>query len=269
MRFASLIFNVYITNQIGTEAVGVFSLVMTVYLFFVTISTAGLNTAVAVIVSGKFATNKDKIAIKTMRTCIFFSILLGMFSGVLIIFFSNFITKNCLHNMVSSKPLFYIAFGLPFIAMSSCITNYFTAIRKAYKNAISQVFEFFIKMVATIILLKFNIDKGIEYICISLILADVISEICSFCLIFILYLTDIRIKNLDNVHTFGQRLNVIKIAFPVALTSYIRSGLSTIKQLIIPTQLEKSGLSCGTALSKYGIINRYGNAYHYISNSFN
>ena len=47
----------------------------------------------------------------------------------------------------------------------------------------------------------------------------------------------------------------MKIAFPVAITSYIRSGLSTLKQLIIPTQLEKSGLSCSNALSKYGIIN--------------
>ena len=39
------------------------------------------------------------------------------------------------------------------------------------------------------------------------------------------------------------------------MTSYIRSGLSTLNQLIIPTQLEKSGLSCKSSLSKYGIIN--------------
>ena len=49
--------------------------------------------------------------------------------------------------------------------------------------------------------------------------------------------------------------NILKIAFPVAVTSYIRSGLSTLKQLIIPTQLEKSGISCSRALSQYGMIN--------------
>lgn len=255
MKFAALIFNIYISNQIGSEAVGVFSLVMAVYLFFITVATSGLNIAVTVIVSEKFATNKDNIAIKAIRTCIFFSLLLGIAAGGLILLFSGFITDKCLHNMVSSKPLFYIAIGLPFIAMSSCINSYFTSVRKAYKNAITQVFEFTIKMFATVILLKINISKGVEYICIALILADVISEICSFTLIFILYIIDIRLKKLSNVRSFGQRINILKIAFPVAITSYIRSGLSTLKQLIIPTQLEKSGLSCNNALSKYGIIN--------------
>lgn len=255
MKFAALIFNIYISNQIGSEAVGVFSLVMAVYLFFITVATSGLNIAVTVIVSEKFALNKNQQAIKAIRTCIFFSLLLGIAAGGLILLFSNFITSKCLHNMVSSRPLFYIAIGLPFIAMSSCISSYFTTIRKAYKNAISQVFEFTIKMFATIILLKINISNGVEAICISLILADVISEICSFTLIFILYIIDIRLKKLENVRSFGQRFNILKIAFPVAVTSYIRSGLSTLKQLIIPTQLEKSGISCSRALSQYGMIN--------------
>ena len=255
IKFAALIFNIYISNQIGSEAVGVFSLVMAVYLFFITVATSGLNIAVTVIVSEKFALNKNKQAIKAIRTCIFFSLLLGIAAGGLILLFSNFITSKCLHNMVSSRPLFYIAIGLPFIAMSSCISSYFTTIRKAYKNAISQVFEFTIKMFATIILLKINITNGVEAVCISLILADVISEVCSFTLIFILYIIDIRLKKLEDIRSFGQRINILKIAFPVAVTSYIRSGLSTLKQLIIPTQLEKSGISCSRALSQYGMIN--------------
>lgn len=255
MKFAALIFNIYISNQIGSEAVGVFSLVMAVYLFFITVATSGLNIAVTVIVSEKFALNKNQQAIKAIRTCIFFSLLLGIAAGGLILLFSNFITSKCLHNMVSSRPLFYIAIGLPFIAMSSCISSYFTTVRKAYKNAISQVFEFTIKMFATIILLKINISNGVEAVCISLILADVISEVCSFTLIFILYIIDIRLKKLEDVRSFGQRFNILKIAFPVAVTSYIRSGLSTLKQLIIPTQLEKSGISCSRALSQYGMIN--------------
>lgn len=255
MKFAALIFNIYISNQIGSEAVGIFSLVMAVYLFFITVATSGLNIAVTVIVSEKFALNKNKQAIKAIRTCIFFSLILGITAGGLILLFSDFITNKCLHNMVSSKPLFYIAIGLPFIAMSSCINSYFTSIRKAYKNAITQVFEFTIKMIATIILLKINIANGVEAICISLILADVISEVCSFTLILILYIIDIKLKKLEEVRSFGQRLNILKIAFPVAITSYIRSGLSTLKQLIIPTRLEKSGISCSNALSQYGMIN--------------
>lgn len=255
MRFITLIFNVFISNKIGSEALGVFSLVMSVYLFFITVATSGLSVAATVIVPEKFALQKDKIAIKAIRSCILFSLLLGLNAGLLLILFSNSIVRICLHNMVSTKVLFFIAIGLPFIAMSACITAYFTAIRKAYKNAISQVFEFIIKFIFTILLLNINISKGVEAVCISLILADVISEVCSFTFIFILYKFDIKKKHLNNIHSFAQKTNIIKIAFPVAITSYIRSGLSTLKQLIIPTQLEKSGMSCATALSKYGILN--------------
>lgn len=255
MRFVTLVFNIYISNKIGSEAVGIFSLVMAVYLFFITVATSGLNIAVTCIVSEKFALENKKTGIKAVRTCIFFSLLLGVVAGILIIIFSNFITSVCLHNRVSSKPLFYIAIGLPFIAMSACINAYFNSVRKAYKNAISQIFEFVIKFIATLILLQINIKNGVELVCISLILADVISEVCSFILIYILYKLDIRKKKLDDVRSFGEKTNIVKIAAPVAITSYIRSGLSTLKQLIIPTQLEKSGLSCSESLSKYGIVN--------------
>ena len=41
---------------------------------------------------------------------------------------------------------------------------------------------------------------------------------------------------------------------PISLTSYIRSGLSTFKQLLIPSSLEKNGLNCDKALADYGTI---------------
>lgn len=42
---------------------------------------------------------------------------------------------------------------------------------------------------------------------------------------------------------------------PVAITSIIRSGLSTLKQLLIPLRLEKHTHSASLALSQYGLIN--------------
>lgn len=41
---------------------------------------------------------------------------------------------------------------------------------------------------------------------------------------------------------------------PVATTSYIKSGLSTLKHLIIPSSLEKNGFDCDKALAEYGTI---------------
>lgn len=48
---------------------------------------------------------------------------------------------------------------------------------------------------------------------------------------------------------------IFTIATPVAFTSFIRSGLSTLKQIIIPLSFEKGKLDCKKALSLYGEIN--------------
>ena len=97
----------------------------------------------------------------------------------------------------------------------------------------------------------------IDYACFSLILADVISEITSFLHLYYLYVRDkrgtlveSRYKDLDS---YNKR--ILRITIPVALTSYLRSGLSTVKQLIIPYSLQKSGMNSSNSLIAYGIVN--------------
>ena len=48
---------------------------------------------------------------------------------------------------------------------------------------------------------------------------------------------------------------ILRITIPVALTSYLRSGLNTIKQLIIPSSLQRSGMNTSNSLIAYGIVN--------------
>lgn len=253
MRFVSLGFNVYLSNKLGAESIGVFTLIMSVYLFFVTIATSGLSMVITCIVSENLEKNDKKLAYQNVKTSIGLSLALGISSGILIIVFSDFITTICLHNLVSKKILFFIAIGLPFIAMSSCINGYFSAVRKSYKTAFVQCFELIFKIVITVLLLPNSIFKGIESICITLILSDVIAEIVSFSLIYICYIYEKK-RNFPFSCRCGNLKKIISQSFPVALTAYIRSGLSTLKQILIPNRLEKSGLSHSISFASYGVI---------------
>ena len=58
MRGAGLIFNIYVANKVGQEAIGVFSLVMSVYTFAITFATSGLGLACTCIVSEEFEKKK-------------------------------------------------------------------------------------------------------------------------------------------------------------------------------------------------------------------
>ena len=53
-RGAGLIFNIYIANQVGSTAIGIFSLIMSVYNFAITVATSGLSISCTCIVSEEF-----------------------------------------------------------------------------------------------------------------------------------------------------------------------------------------------------------------------
>ena len=45
LRGIGLIFNIYVANKVGSEAIGIFSLIMSVYSFAITIATSGIGIA--------------------------------------------------------------------------------------------------------------------------------------------------------------------------------------------------------------------------------
>jgi len=255
MRSISMVFSLYVSNKIGSEAIGIFSLVMSVYIFLVTIATSGIGIACTCIVSEQFANGNFVNGLKAVKCCVLFALLLGLGCGFFVLMCSNIISNIWLKSVISSKPIFLISIGLPFISISSVLNGYLSAVRKAYKSAFAQGFELFIKIIVTIVLLNFYAHKSVESICICLIGADVISEICSFILLFILYTKDKMKYTKRTIRSISFKKNIFKIAFPVSATSCIRSGLSTLKQFIIPNRLALFGLTYSMALSEYGKIN--------------
>lgn len=269
LRGIGLLFNIYVANKVGSEAIGIFSLLMSVYSFAITVATSGIGIACTCIVSEEFAKKNYENGLKAVKTSIIFAILLGISSSILIILFAPLISSTWLKNSVSEIPIYLISLGLPLISVSSVIGGYFSSVEKPYKSAISQILETSVKIIATIYLLYMNPSKDVESICISLILADVISEIFSFSLNILFYKIDKQKYISKRSLPIQMKKKIFTIAFPISITSCIRSGLSSLKQFLIPIRLELSGISYSLAVSNYGLINRYGYACDYVCQCFN
>lgn len=189
--------------------------------------------------------------------CILISLIFGTIAGIIFSINSSFITRTAFHGKVGSSIVYLISVALPMIAISSSISGYFTAVRRIYKSVLANFLEYVAKIIITIILLKHYLPLGsIEGICFALILGDVLSEVCSFSYNIIVFVLDLNLHVEKNLTKFENSYlyRIMRILMPVALTSYIRSGLSTLKQLIIPTSLEKNGIECDKALAEYGTI---------------
>lgn len=255
IRSISMFFNVYISNKIGSEAIGVYQLIISVYLFSITIANSGIHLATTRIISEQEAIGMNSNVKSAMKKCLKYSFTTGFIACFLLFTFSPVITSTFLHNKISDIPLKVLAISLPFLSTSSCINGYFTALRKVKKTVFYQLFEEFVKIIVVTILINSVMPEGLEYACISLVVGSCISEILSSIVLFFLFLKDknylLSVTNRNENYT----RQILRIALPISFTSYIRSGLSTFQQLIIPLQLEKFGLSCEESLSKYGIIN--------------
>ena len=255
LNIVGLLFNTYITNLVGTECLGIFQLIMSVYTFAITLASSGIGLAATRIVSEELALNNITNAKKAAKKCVALSFIAGILSCVIIIFLSKTIATVWLHGKISYIAVCFLGASLPFVALSSSIIGYFNAIRKVSKNAISQIIEQLAKIVISTFLISRFMKKGIYYACICLVIGVCASEVFSFTYSFISYLKEMKkLKNTQDEDTNITK-RILNIAVPIALTSYIRSGLSTLKQILIPLRLEKSGVSCDIAVSEYGMIN--------------
>lgn len=74
LQIIGMFFNIYVSNKIGSEAVGVFTLVMSVYLFGITLATSGITIASTRVISEELAFNNEHGAKLATKRCIVISL---------------------------------------------------------------------------------------------------------------------------------------------------------------------------------------------------
>jgi stage V sporulation protein B len=113
----------------------------------------------------------------------------------------------------------------------------------------------FIRIIFTYIFICCIPANNIDYVCTYLVLASTIACVFEFLYSYILYILNKRKIILNKSNKTNYLHKILKISLPVAITSIIRSGLSTLKHSLIPLRLEKYTNSSSLALSQYGLIN--------------
>ena len=255
MRFVGVTFNIYITNKIGSVGIGLFTLVMSVGAFAVTFATSGVNLAATRLTAEAMGKGDEHAIRQAMRRCIVYSLCFGITASVGFLLLSKPIALGILKDNRCIRPLRLFSVSLPFISLSSAMNGYFTAQRRVIKNAAAGFFEQLVKITVTVYAIGLLAPKGIEYACIAVILGGMTAELSAFVFTFVMYRHDLK-KHNRKTGTGDVQLTrkLLGIALPIALTTYVRSGLVTVEHLLIPWGLKKRGSSAERALSSYGTL---------------
>ena len=257
LRFAGIIFKIWMASLIGSEGIGLYQLIFSVYVLASTFATSGISTAVTRLCSEELAVGCQKGAKKILNRAFLITFIIAFLSVIIVFFGADFIAVRLLGDLRATPALKILPFALPFMGISSCIRGYFISKRKVMPNALSQIFEQAVRIVLVVALVKKFITKGLAFCCTAVILGDVTAEILSCFVLWLFYKSELKETN-----PTGKRLRppykitseILRIATPIISGRYLNSLLRTAENILVPKNLAKFHLSNSHALSQFGMI---------------
>lgn len=260
LRGLGVAFNAYISKKIGAEALGLYTLLGSVYSFALTLALSGINLTTTRLVSdaiGEKSIEKMRIS---MKKCVGYALFFGVLSSILLFSFADVLSIRVLKDARVTKPLRLCAITLPLISLSACFNGYFTAVRRVYKNAITQISEQLARIFFCIALLNLFFGRDMESCCVALVVGGALSEMLSFSISLLFYVFEkksVRGDYFDVSNKINERKitkKMLGIALPLAFSTYFRSALLTIEHILIPIGIEKSGSNRAQSLVAYGTL---------------
>ena len=244
-------FRVVVSNKVGAECMGLFQLTFAVNNISVTFAVSGINFASTRLITQALAENKYSKK-NIMKKCILYSIIFGCVAFLTVFLSSDFLAQKILCDKRTALSLKGFSVSLPFISLSSAITGYFYAKRNVNITLISRTVEQFSQIISFFVIMRFVPENNIELSCFALTISGAISEILGGLFIFFAYKIDIRGEKIKRGKNIFKRICAISI--PSALGAYLKSGLQTIENILIPIGFRKHGATNSQSLSGYGML---------------
>ncbi len=254
LRFIGVAFGAYLSKKIGAEGVGLYQLVFTVYNFASTIATSGIYLAVTRLVSEEMGKGRYDAANDAMKKCAVYGIVVSLLASTLLYTLASPISFFLIDDERAVLSLRILAFALPFMAFSSSLRGYFFAIRQVIKSVSSQIFEQVVRIAVVSIGFLFVLPGGLENACAAVALGSVGGEALAFLFTGSFYLMDIRKRSFRKKKYKETTRKVLSITIPVALSSYLKSALVTVENVLIPKGFKRYGSGGAGALAQYGMM---------------
>ncbi len=255
LRVLGIVFKVWLASRIGSEGIGLYHLIFSVFVLASAFASAGIPTAVTRMIAEAFAKNDTNAVFRIIKRATAICLLFSLVSFVFVRVFSNYICLNILHDIRALPSLKIMCFSLPFMACSAVLKSYFFARRKITVNSVSVILEQLLRIVLCFFVVTKFANNGIAPATAAVILADTLSEAVSFIFTLICFMYDKKklVINSANAPVKSETKELLRISFPLLISRYCTSFLRTGENILVPKTLS-STLSYSTALSRFGAV---------------
>ena len=246
LNISNICYNIYVSSRAGAEGIGMFHLVMSVYSLSLTVSISGIGLTCTRLIADMPSSLAFKCADAIVVKCIKLILVPASLACFVLFFFSNFIASKILSNPVCGICLRLLAPTLLCVSVSSVINGYFTSFGKIGSIGLAKVFSESAIWFTSFFLLKIYPPEKTYMAVVASICAGVGAE--CLCNIFLWR----RSRSFLYCSNGADYKEILKLCTPIAVGSYLRTGLTSAENILIPSMLSLFGSAA--PLASYGII---------------
>ncbi len=255
VRMVGFVFRIYLSNRIGAQGMGLYTLIMSFYALGTTVALSGVSLAVSKLAAEELGRGSYAGARRVLRRALTLALLFGGLVLAVMWIFSDFIAIQILKDPRCALSLRILAPGMPMLAVSACFRGYFIACRNVVNTATGQVLEQLSKMALIVVLLGYWLPRGVEHACAAVVVGITFGELVCFIHTLIGYLPERRrLKNPKEKVPRGTGARILGIIVPVSLTSYARSGLRLMEDVLVLSGLKTFMAQSTLATETYGRV---------------
>lgn len=253
MQTAAMIFNAVLSDRAGTAAVGLMSLIFTLFGFIMVLANGNILTSTSRFVSEARGAGHRNFS-KVMSYSLTFSFCLSASFSIISFISADFLGTRLLHSTELSLAVRFISLSLPFASAGSCIKGYFHGIRKVDVPMRGDLIEFAAKWGCLFAGLVFF--GGTDFFYTMTAASILFGEFISFVYYTFRYINEYRTFHALPLCTAPLATDTfsgyLKGSLPILLSGYVQMLMSTANELLVPAALLKYSRSTENALSCYG-----------------
>lgn len=254
MRCIGMVFQAWLAGRIGAAGIGLYQLVMSVELLATTFAISGIRFAATRLVAEEIGLGRGSGVGGAMSRCAAYSLFFGAAGCAILYAFAEPIGFLWIGDARTVMSLRILAFGLPFIALSSVLSGYFTACGRIWKPSLVHLLEQLFCAALVVLFLSRAPEGDIERSCAAVAAGVTAADMLSLVMMLAFYIGDRRRHGERGGGSVRLTARMFGVAVPLAVSAYARSALSTLEHLLVPRGFRRSGLSADAALAGYGVI---------------
>lgn len=252
-KILGAVYRIPLTNLLGAEGIGLYQLVFPVYALMLTLSSSGIPTAIARMVSEKRALGEQMESRKIFKSAFILLFTLGSIATFFMLLVSSPLA-NLQGNINIQFGYYAVAPSVLIVACSAFFKGWFQGNMNMIPTAMAQICEQVFKMLFGLLFAYLLLPRGVTHAVVGALIGLTLSEFLSLCVMGGMYLLR-RPKGINQVALdMATTKMLVKISLPMMASGLIFPITQFVDSLLTINLLALKGVPKEIAVAQYGIL---------------